>query len=282
MNKTSVALGMFDGVHIGHQQVIDSALAQKELSPAVFTFRVLKKPGGSVLPYQMKFNMLKSRGISTIYSSDFESVRDMTPEQFVQEILVEKMNCAHVSCGWDFRFSRGAGADSHDLKRICETHGIKVDIIKPVELDGLPVSSTRIREAIRNGDVSLANKMLGYDLTYELEVVEGAKLGRQLGFPTINQLIPESCVLPKFGVYKSRVVVDIISYIAVTNVGTKPTVNDGNTPIVETYIPGFNMEIYGQTVKVSLQDFIRDEKKFNGLDELKNQIRQDVKEACLI
>jgi len=282
MNKTSVALGMFDGVHIGHQQVIDSALAQKELSPAVFTFRVLKKPGGSVLPYQMKFNMLKSRGISTIYSSDFESVRDMTPEQFVQEILVEKMNCAHVSCGWDFRFSRGAGADSHDLKRICETHGIKVDIIKPVELDGLPVSSTRIREAIRNGDVSLANKMLGYDLTYELEVVEGAKLGRQLGFPTINQLIPESCVLPKFGVYKSRVVVDIISYIVVTNVGTKPTVNDGNTPIVETYIPGFNMEIYGQTVKVSLQDFIRDEKKFNGLDELKNQIRQDVKEACLI
>jgi riboflavin kinase/FMN adenylyltransferase len=279
---TSVALGMFDGVHIGHSRVINSALAQKNLSPAVFTFRVLKKPGGSILPYQMKFALLKTKGISTIYSSDFDSVRDMTPEQFVQEILIEKMSCGHVSCGWDFRFSRGAKADSHDLKRICEAHGIGVDIVKQVEMDGLPISSTRIREAIKAGDISLANRMLGYDLTYELEVVEGAKLGRTLGFPTINQIIPESCVLPKFGVYKSRVIVDIISYIAVTNIGTKPTVNDGNTPIVETYIPGFNMEIYGQTVKVSLQDFIRNEKKFNGLDELKNQIKLDVKEACNI
>jgi riboflavin kinase/FMN adenylyltransferase len=273
---------MFDGVHVGHVKVINSALSQRDLKPAVFTFRVLKKPGGSILPYQMKFDLLKKKGISTIYSSDFDSVRDMSAEQFVQEILIDRMGCAHVSCGWDFRFSRNADADSQDLKRICAEHGIGVDIIEQVELDGAPVSSTRIREAIRNGNITLANKMLGYDLTYELEVVEGAKLGRKLGFPTINQIIPESCVLPKFGVYKSRVLIDVIHYIAVTNIGTKPTVGDGNTPIVETYIPGFNMEIYGQTVKVSLQEFIRDEKRFNSLDELKNQIRLDVKEACSI
>jgi len=285
-SATAVALGMFDGVHIGHVEVINSALHQKHLKPAVFTFRVLKKPGGSILPYQMKFNMLKSKGISTIYSSDFDSVRDMSPEQFVQEILIEKMNCGYVSCGWDFRFSRNAKADSDDLKRICARCGIEVDIISPVYIDkedesgGTPVSSTRIRETIKNGNIALANRMLGYNLTYELEVVEGAKLGRKLGAPTINQIIPGDCVLPKFGVYKSRVLVDVIHYIAITNIGVKPTVNNSSTPLMETHIPGFNMDIYGQSVKVSLQEFIREEKKFNSIDELKAQIHADVKEAC--
>jgi riboflavin kinase/FMN adenylyltransferase len=279
--KTATALGMFDGVHIGHKEVIRSALNQKDLQPAIFTFRVLKKSGGgSILPYNRKFSLLKEEGIKTIFSSDFESVRNLSAEEFVQEILIEKMNCGHVSCGWDFRFSKNATADSQDLKRICNRHGIEVNIIEPIEVNGEAVSSTRIRQAIRDGDVLLTNQMLGYDLSYELEVVEGAKLGRKLGFPTINQLIPEGCVLPKFGVYKSRVLVDIIHYIAVTNIGTKPTVNDGNSPLIETHIPGFNMDIYGQTVKVSLQEFIRDEKKFNSLDELKEQINLDVKEAC--
>jgi len=278
--KTSVALGMFDGVHIGHLKVINTALSHTDFKPAVFTFRVLKKSAECIMPYQMKFALLKAAGIKTIYSSDFESVRDLSAEEFVQEILIKKMNCGHVSCGWNFRFSKNAGADANDLKEICNKHGIKVDIIPPLEIDNAPISSTRIREAIRNGDIALANKMLGHDLTYELEVVEGAKLGRKLGAPTINQLIPTDCVLPKFGVYKSRALVDVINYVAITNIGTKPTVNDGNTPIMETYIPGFNMEIYGQTVSVSLQEFIREEKKFSSIEELKTQIHLDVKEAC--
>ncbi|MCL1903487.1 MAG: bifunctional riboflavin kinase/FAD synthetase [Oscillospiraceae bacterium] len=279
----AVALGMFDGVHIGHVEVINSALEQERLNgltPAVFTFRTLSKYSKSILPYQRKFTLLKAAGIKKIYSSDFESIKDLTAEEFVQQILIEKMNCGHVSCGWNFRFSKDAKADANDLKRICEARGIKVSIIKPIDINGLPASSTRIREAIQNGDISLANKMLGTDLTYELEVIEGAKLGRTLGAPTINQIIPADCVLPKFGVYKSRALVDVIHYTAVTNIGTKPTVDDGNTPIMETHIPGFNMEIYGQTVTVSLLEFIREEKKFTSLDELKAQIQLDVKKAC--
>ncbi|MCL1789044.1 MAG: riboflavin biosynthesis protein RibF [Oscillospiraceae bacterium] len=281
--KTAVALGMFDGVHIGHIEVINSALNQKRrngLMPAVFTFRVLSKYTKSILPYQRKFALLKAAGIQSIYSSDFEGVKNLSAEEFVQQILIEKMNCAHVSCGWNFKFSKNAKADGNDLKRICNRHGIEVNIIKPIDVDGTPASSTRIREAIQNGDIALANKMLGADLTYELEVVEGAKLGRTLGTPTINQIIPEDCVLPKFGVYKSQALVDVIHYTAVTNIGTKPTFNNGDTPIMETYIPGFNMEIYGQTVTVSLQEFIREEKKFNSIEELKTQIQLDVKEAC--
>jgi len=282
-NKTAVALGMFDGVHIGHVQVIKSALAQTHLTPAVFTFRTLAKSAKSILPYQMKFSLLKQAGIQSIYSSDFDSIKDLSGEEFVQQVLIERMNCAYVSCGWNFRFAKNAQADANDLKRICKKHGIEVCIIPPVSIgENLPVSSTRIRAAIRDGDIVLANKMLGYDLTYELEVVEGAKLGRTIGTPTINQIIPAGCVLPKFGVYKSRALVDVINYTAITNVGIKPTVKSDKNPsvTVETYIPGFNMEIYGQIVKVSLQDFIREEKRFNSLDELKAQIALDVKEAC--
>jgi riboflavin kinase/FMN adenylyltransferase len=283
--KTCVALGMFDGVHIGHAQVIQSALAQKtekDLTPAVFTFRVLGKSAKNIMPYQMKFALLKAAGIQSIYSSDFDSIRDLSPEEFVRQVLIERMNCAHVCCGWNFRFSKNAQADANDLKRICAEHRIGVDIIKPAEMDGEAISSTRIREAIKNGSISLANRMLGHDLTYELEVVEGAKLGRKLGAPTINQIIPDDCILPKFGVYKSRALVDVINYVAVTNIGIKPTVASKTKPsvTVETHIPGFNMEIYGQNVKVSLQEYIREEKKFNSIEELKAQIHLDVKEAC--
>ena len=284
--KTAVALGMFDGVHLGHVEVINSALRQKELTPAVFTFRVLNTKNKSIIPYQMKFALLKAAGIKTIYSSDFDSIRDLSAREFVKQILVEKMNCGHVSCGWNFTFSKNAAADANELKQICDEYGIEVCIIPPVTLaseDGdFAISSTRIREAIQNGDIALANKMLGHDLTYDLEVVEGAKLGRKLGAPTINQILPEDCILPKFGVYKSRVLVDVIHYTAITNIGTKPTVNSGNTPLIESHIPGFNMELYGQSVTVSLQEFIREEKKFNSLEELKAQIHLDVKQVCNI
>ena len=279
-SKTSVALGMFDGVHKGHIEVIKSALSQEHLQPAVFTFRVLQNNKECILPYKTKFDTLRAAGIQSIYSSDFEGVRHLSPEEFVRQILIERMDCAHVSCGQSFRFAKDAKADCDDLKRICSTHGIEVNVVQPVSVAGEVVSSTRIRKAIKDGNISLANEMLGRELTYELEVVEGAKLGRTLGAPTINQIIPSDCVLPKFGVYKSQVVVDVIRYTAVTNIGIKPTVTSADSPIVETYIPGFNMEIYGQTVKVSLLDFIREERKFSSVDELKEQIQIDVREAC--
>ncbi|MCL2071115.1 MAG: riboflavin biosynthesis protein RibF [Oscillospiraceae bacterium] len=275
--KTAVALGMFDGVHIGHIEVINSALRQKSFMPAVFTFAVLQK-NENILPYQMKFAQLKAAGIKSIYSADFESVRGLSAEEFVQQILIGKMNCGYVSCGWNFCFSKNASADAYELKRLCAVHGIEVDIIPPVSMGGAEVSSTRIRQAIRVGDIALANRMLGYELTYELEVVEGAKLGRKLGAPTINQIIPADCVLPKFGVYKSRALVDVIHYTAITNIGIKPTVGD-NKPLIETHIPGFNMDIYGQTVKVSLQEFIRGEKKFGSIEELKEQIHRDMSQV---
>lgn len=290
--KTAVALGMFDGVHLGHIEVIKSALSQQEngLVPAAFTFRVLgKEPAdGFILPYQMKFSLLKAAGIKTVYSSDFDSVRGLSAEAFVEDILCTKMNCGHVTCGWNFKFSRNAGANADDLKLICERKGVGLKIIPPVSVDFTgkhsPVSSTKIREAIRDGEIELANKMLGRELAYELEVLEGEKLGRLLGAPTINQIIPNGCVLPKFGVYGSVVTIDGNDYTSVTNIGIKPTVDGGNSeklpakfaPIMETHIPGFNTDVYGQTVTVSLCKFIREERKFDSIEELKRQIQLDI------
>jgi riboflavin kinase/FMN adenylyltransferase len=285
IKATAVALGMFDGVHIGHGKVIKKVL-YRNLTPAVFTFKTLRNKE-AIMPYAAKFARLRKLGIELIYSSDFDSVKDYSAEEFVREILVGKMDCKYVSCGTDFRFAKNAESTADDLTRICCEYGIEVSIAKHAEIDGLPVSSTRIRNAVREGNLALANRMLGYDMTYTLEVVEGQKLGRTLGTPTINQLLPTECVLPKFGVYKSVVSIGRVKngknvrnmkYSAISNIGVKPTVG-GESALVETYIPEFSTDLYGQTISVSLQEFIREERKFSSLDELKAQIKLDIQEV---
>jgi riboflavin kinase/FMN adenylyltransferase len=277
INKTSVALGMFDGVHLGHQKVIQATLI-RSLTPAVFTFKTLHNKE-TILPYQAKFAALEAAGIEHIYSSDFASVRNLTARDFVQQILIDKMSCSHVSCGWDFRFAKDGSAGAEDLARICGEFAIQASVVKPAEFGGAPISSTRIREAIRTGNIADANRMLGYNLTYELEVVEGAKIGRTLGVPTVNQVIPPGCVLPKFGVYKSEVLLGDARLPAITNVGIKPTVEQASVPLIETHIPGFRLDLYGQTAAVSLLGFVREERRFASLDELKAQIFADIKEV---
>jgi riboflavin kinase/FMN adenylyltransferase len=279
VNKTSIALGMFDGVHLGHQKVIRATLI-RNLTPAVFTFKTLKKRE-LILPYTHKFASMKAAGIELIYSSDFESVCDLSAKEFVRDILVEKMNCRHVSCGYNFRFAKDALSTPDHLVRVCANYGVTVSVVQPAEIDGEPVSSTLIREAIRRGEIAEANKMLGHDLTYRLEVIEGAKLGRTIGVPTINQVIPEDCVLPKFGVYKSLVTLGRgeFRYPAITNIGVKPTISGGQTPLIETHIPGFSMDLYGQIIAVSLLEFVREEREFPSLDELKAQIQEDIRRS---
>ncbi|MDR0197790.1 MAG: riboflavin biosynthesis protein RibF [Oscillospiraceae bacterium] len=285
--KASVALGMFDGLHLGHIEVIKAAMDIPGLIPSVFTFGGTgakfpdSRAPGNIMTTQTKFALLKGMGIKTICAPEFESVNNLSAEEFADEILVDRMNAAHVSCGWNFRFSKNAAADANDLKRLCAARKIDVTVIPPIIIDGVPVNSTAIRALIKEGNVIAANKMLGRKLMYELPVTEGSKLARKLGAPTINQIIPDDCVTPKFGVYRSDVSVDVICYSAVTNIGVKPTIGGGvSKPIMETHIPGFNMEIYGQVVKTELLDFIRPEKKFDSVDELRKQIRIDITGAC--
>lgn len=285
--KSAVALGFFDGLHLGHTQVIVQALLQ-ELTPIVFTFSnrsVLPKftKREDIIAYDLKSELLEKMGVKHIYAPDFADVKDMTAEQFVQEILVERLGAGFVSCGYDFHFAKGGKADAETLSELCRAHGIEVCVVPAVKIDGETVSSTLIRRLIKNGETEKANCFLGYELTYSLEVVHGKQNGKKMGFPTINQTLPEGMTVPKLGVYKSRTKVGDTEYPSITNIGVKPTIdldeNEIRTPLMETHIIGFEGDLYGEKVSVSLLSFMREERKFSGLQELSEQLEKDKKLA---
>lgn len=288
--KSAVALGFFDGLHLGHTKVIVQALLQEltPLIPIVFTFS-----GKSVLPkfrqrediisHDLKLELLEKMGVKHIYAPDFDDVKDMTAEQFVEEILVNRLNAGFVSCGYDFRFAKGGTADADTLRELCGSRGIELCVVPAVKIDGETVSSTLIRQLIKSGDIEKANLLLGYELTYSLEVVHGKQNGKKMGFPTINQTIPEGMTVPRQGVYKSLTGVGGTGYPSITNIGVKPTIGleagEVRKPVMETHIIGFDGDLYGEKISVSLLSYMREERKFSGLQELSEQLEKDKKSA---
>ncbi|MDR2559762.1 MAG: bifunctional riboflavin kinase/FAD synthetase [Oscillospiraceae bacterium] len=273
-NKICAALGYFDGVHSGHRAVLE-ATVNTEYEPAVFTFN--NRPSGNITTGETKQKLMYNLGIKRIFSYDFAEIKNFSPVEFVSKILVQELGAKIVCCGYDFRFGKGAKADTDELSKLCEKHGIAAVIVPPVKSDGATVSSSAIRELIADGDIETANKFLGYELFYELEVVGGNKLGRTISFPTINQNMPPECVSPKFGVYESRVFINGNRCKSITNIGVRPTAGENENITIETHIIGYDGDLYGETIKVSLQKFIRPEKKFNSFTELSKQIKEDLK-----
>ncbi len=286
--KTAVALGYFDGLHLGHIGVITAALSQRDMKPAVFTFNcdtTLPKfmQPEDIISFENKCELMQRVGVKYLYAPDFAEVCGYPAEDFIREILVKKLNAGFACCGRSFRFGKGGSGSPELLAEIGAKYGIKVEVVQDVCHEGVPISSTYIRELIRNGKVEEANKLLGYDLWYRLPVVHGNKIGHTLSFPTINQIIPETNIIPKFGVYKSFVSIDGRNYRSITNIGIKPTVEDrrdGTGAVMETHIIGFDGDLYGQNISVSLISYLRPERKFASLQELKAQIAAD-KEAAL-
>lgn len=283
--RTAVALGVFDGVHLGHRMVIDKAvsLCGDMIKPAVFTFRsdtVVNKGSERLLSDKDKLRKLSQRGVEYVCSPDFEDVRELSAEQFAKEILVGRLNIRYAVCGRDFRFGKGAEGNSDRLSELGRELGFETVVIDKLLLGEETVSSTFIKEHIRRGEIVRANEMLGYRFAYREPVIHGRELGRTWDFPTINQKLPESVVVPKFGVYCSRVKIDGRSFTGVTNIGIKPTVGREKAPLAETYIIGFNGDLYGKVVQVGLERFIRPEKKFDSTDELRRQIAADTEDAA--
>ena len=266
----NVALGYFDGVHIGHRAVINAVP-----DTAVFTFR--NRNVNNITTDETKRKLFTELGVKQICAYDFDAIKDMSPGQFVHDILHNELNAEVICCGYDFRFGAGGQANAEDLTRICGQYGIKTIIIPAVKAGGEPVSSTRIRELIASGGIEAANRLLGYEMHYELEVVGGNKLGRTIGFPTINQNMPPELILPRFGVYTGRVAVHGGCYKGITNIGVKPTAGENKQVTIETHITGFDGDLYGEIIKVSLISFIRPEMKFNSFTELSQQIKEDLK-----
>ncbi len=288
--KTSVALGYFDGLHLGHIEVIGEAMAFARLhkpgtASAVFTFNcdtTLPKfqQQEDIISFENKRELLDRMGVDFIFAPDFAEVCGLSAEDFVKEILVKRLNADFASCGGNFRFGRNGSGTPEMLVELAKRYGMSgVRVVEDVCLDGEMISSTRIRELIREGDIEEANKLLGYDMWFRLTVVHGNEFGRTMSFPTINQIIPKTNIIPRFGVYESRVEVNGTKYAGITNIGIRPTVSDTGETVMETHILGFDGDLYGRNISISLCRFIRPERKFNNVDELKSQISQDIKKV---
>lgn len=279
--KTAVALGYFDGLHLGHMGVIGAALAQRNLKPAVFTFNCdttlpkFRSPE-DLISFENKRELLAKAGVEYVYAPDFAKVCTLTDEDFVRIILHETMNAGFACCGRNFRFGLGGHGTPERLAAIGAKYGIRVEIVEDVCLDGKMISSTHIRELIRSGEIEQANRLLGYEWQFKLPVVHGNQLGRKLSFPTINQILPETNVMPRFGVYQSYVLVHGRNCRGITNIGIRPTIENSRGVVCETHILNFSGDLYGENIAVSLCRFIRPERKFASIDELKAQIIQDI------
>ena len=283
-NKTAVTMGIFDGVHIGHQTVINTACEFKKqgLDVVLFTFKtdtVTTKGEGFIemlLSDDLKREHFERLGVDYIYSPAFDEMKNMTARQFVEQVLYKKLNAEVVVCGEDFRFGKGAKGDAEKLKLLCEKYHIKTVIVKQAQYEGRKISSSDIRDCIRRGDIKRANEMLGYNYYYKLSVLHGNEIGRTLDFPTINQEITKGYILPKFGVYITRTKIDGKWHNSISNIGVKPTVEVRAAPLIETNILDFEGDIYGQVAEVELICFLRPERKFESIDELKRQVKSDI------
>ncbi len=276
----AVALGVFDGLHIGHRAVIAPLGRHIDLAVSVLSFTgVYEKNPFSLVTAETRQAILDTMQVQDLFEMPFYLIRDMSPEVFVQDILHGLLGAKVVRCGFNFRFGKDAKGDTDLLKALCEPFGIAVEVADAVAVDGKPVSTTRIRRALESGDISLANRMLGRPFTIDVEVQSGQHLGRRLGTPTINQPLPDGFVRPRFGVYASTVIVDGVCMHGVTNIGVRPTVGAPG-PLAETWIPDYiGGSLYGRRLKVSLVAFLRDEIKFDGLTALKEQITRDEQAA---
>lgn len=285
--KTAAALGYFDGLHLGHMGVIGAALRQREergFSPAVFTFNCdttlpkFKSPE-DIISFENKRELLERIGVEYLFAPDFAEVCGLVEEDFVKKILVERLNAGFVCCGRNFRFGLGGHGTPERLCVIGKKHNISVEIVEDVCLDGALISSSHIRELIRKGKIEEANRLLGYELWFRLPVVHGNKIARTMSFPTINQIIPETNIIPRFGVYGSFAEIDGREYRSITNVGIRPTIPGSSGTVMETHIFDFEGELYGENIALSLCKFLRPERKFSGLSELKAQIAEDIKQV---
>ena len=293
---TSTALGYFDGLHLGHQAVIGEAVAngqKNSLIPTVFT--LLQSPrtvlwgeeSKNIITTEEKLSILEKMGVQQVYLIDFNDVKDITADSFVKDILCGCFRARHISCGFNYHFGAGAKGSGEMLEDMCRDYGISVLARPRITYDERPVSSTRIRECIVNGDIRSANEMLGRRYGFRLTVVHGRELGRQWGTPTLNQIFPDGLVKPKFGAYVSVVTVGDNKYCGVTNIGLKPTVGSDKV-LIETWMPDDSgRELYDEKTEVRLIYFIREEKRFNDTYELKAEIlrngeyaRKLFKEEC--
>ncbi|WIV10906.1 bifunctional riboflavin kinase/FAD synthetase [Proteiniborus sp. MB09-C3] len=286
--NTAVALGNFDGLHLGHQYLIEEMKKkanEKGLTKSVFTFNndslvqfKTNKTNNILTSNEQKVLLFESIGIELLYLVDFtEDLMHMSPYEFVRNILVEKLRTKLVVIGFDHRFGYKAQGDGEFLIKAGNEFGFEVMIIESITKNNKIISSSYIRKLIRDGLIKEANTLLGRPFAICGTIVKGKGRGKGLGFATANLKMDTDYQIPKFGVYKSFTYIDGKEYLSITNIGSNPTFNDVGFSI-ETHIIDFDENIYDKKIEIQLVDFIRKEKKFSSKDELKKQVMKDIHE----
>ena len=279
-NKNIVILGNFDGVHKGHQVILQKAVErakEKELKTIVYTFSEYpKNQQTKITTCSEKAYFLDKNKIDYLCLEQFEKVRNYSPEEFVEKVIVNDLNAAEVYCGFNFTFGKGKSGNVETLKKLLEERNLKLNVQKAVlDHDGEIISSTRIRNYIKEGNFEKVRELLGHNFIILGEVIYGKQLGRVIGFPTAN-LKFENKIYPEFGVYGVKIHIqgDEKIYNGVMNIGRNPTVDVGVLS-VETNIFDFNEDIYGKIILIEVLENIRYEKKFSSVEKLKEQIGKD-------
>lgn len=291
VEKTVIALGFFDGVHRGHGALLRKAAERAEelnAAPAVFTFDrspkefVTGKPVLLINSNDDRRDIIRRvYGIQRVIFAPFDrEMMTMPWQDFITELLVKQYGAVHLVAGHDYRFGHKNEGTVERLREKCRELGLGCDIIPKVELEGITVSSTYIRTLLEQGDVERAALFLGHPHCLSQTVRHGQRLGRTIGIPTVNLAVPAHVLTPERGVYITRAFLpDGRSCPGVTNVGTRPTVTEGDTVSVETYLLGFDGDLYGQTVRLDFYKRLRGEVKFQSLEALRQEILRNVAET---
>lgn len=277
------AIGNFDGVHIGHRKLIEAAVdycrTHSGTKCAVFTFESNTSGAPFIVSHEEKLKIFAECGAEIAVTVPFDEVRDMSCEVFVSDVLVGKLNVACAFCGFNFRFGKMGAGNGETLASLMSANGRSAAIMPPVNLGGEPVSSTRIRAALAEGDMALANSLLGRNFGFVSEVLHGKALGATLGFPTANQRIAHGAAVPRHGVYASLCIIDGKKYPAVSNIGVRPSTDSHGEANCETNIIGFSGNLYGREIAVYPLAFIRPERRFSDTAELTAEVMENRAQA---
>ena len=284
-------IGTFDGVHLGHKMIL-AALKQRSeelnLPSLLITFyphpRIVLNENKGDLNFlntqNEKLSLLEKAGVDTVLLQEFSlEFSQLNAKEFVEEYLQKRLNIKHLIVGYDHSFGKKTSEKQSPVEELLQNAGIACTIIPKQEIDAISVSSTKIRKAIEQGDFNTANTFLGYEFSLTGKVVEGEKIGRTLGFPTANiQLVDNTKILPALGVYAVKVLVNNKNYNGMLNYGYKPTLGNRKC-VMEVNIFDFSEKIYGDDIQIFFTKKIRDERKFNSLDDLKLQLEKDKSEV---
>lgn len=274
MSGYAVALGMFDSVHIGHRAVITETVKNSQKSVAITFDELPTKDKKTLLTTEERKQKLLSAGVSEVWVLCFNEVKNLTPNEFL-EYLKGRGEIEKICSGFNFKFGKNAEGDTKFLKSFAEKNNIQFIEVPKIEVNGETVSTSHIKKLLAKGEIDRANSLLGCNFSFSAEVVRGDTRGRKLGFPTINQIYPENKTELKFGVYHTRVCIGGKIYDGVTNFGIRPTFKN-NFVSAETHIIDYSGDLYGKTIELSFVEYIRDERKFNNIEELIKEVNDNI------